>query len=152
LSSRRFRTIGSEVFFEMHHFLLASDDEFKALRDVRHMCRIICYHNWFRRKARLSSDTERQLLVKPLTTTLHFPFGEKEVLGLVIGISYLKEYEQFEARHIASVCQRILPDLNLVSHSFFSYQNPSEPTYCLYLELEKRDGAKFTAKEVPLIR
>jgi oligopeptide transport system substrate-binding protein len=152
LSSRRFRAIGAEVFFEMHHFLLASDDEFKALRDVRHMCRIICYHNWFRRKQNLTNETERQVFVKPLRTTLHFQFGEKPVLGLVIALSHLKEYEQFEARHIASVCQRVLPHLSIVPHSFFSYQTPSEPIYCLYLELEKRDGESFAANEVSPIQ
>src|SRR5207244_6955480 len=91
LSNRKLKLIGPDVFFEMHHFLLASDDEFKRIRDVRHMCRIICYHNWFRRLLRQTTATDqRQIQVKPLHASLHFQFGEKNVLGLVIGMSYLK--------------------------------------------------------------
>ncbi len=153
LSTRKFKPIGPEVFFEMHHFLLASDDEFKRIRDVRHMCRIICYHNWFRRQLRRASDTDqRQIMVKPLHATLKFQFGEKNVLGLVIALSYIKEYEQFEARHIVSACQRLIPGVALVPRSYFNYQNPSDPIQSFYLEIEKRDGVELTSKEMALIR
>ncbi len=153
LSTRKFKPIGPEVFFEMHHFLLASDDEFKRIRDVRHMCRIICYHNWFRRLLRRYSDSDqREIMVKPLHATLRFQFGEKCVIGLVIAMSFLKEYEQFEARHIASACQRVIPGIQIVPRSFFSYQNPSDPIHSYYVEIEKRDGSALTSKEVALLR
>lgn len=153
LSTRKFKPIGPEVFFEMHHFLLASDDEFKRIRDVRHMCRIICYHNWFRRQLRRTKDTDqRQIMVKPLHATLKFQFGEKRVLGLVLAMSFIKEYEQFEARHIVSACQRLIPGITVVPRSYFTYQNPSDPIQSFYLEIEKRDGQELTAKEVALLR
>lgn len=152
LAARNFKSIGSDVFFEMHHFLLSSDDEFKRIRDVRHMCRIICCHNWFRKQLRLSKQTDRQVLVKPMRTNLNFQFGEKNVLGLAISISFLKEYEQFEARHIASACQRLLPNLTVVPRSFFSYQTPSDPINCFYLEVEKQDAKPITASEIALLR
>ncbi len=153
LSTRRFRPIGPEVFFEMHHFLLASDDEFKRIRDVRHMCRIICYHNWFRRMLRRTSDSDiRQIMVKPLKATLKFQFGEKNVLGLVIAMSYLNEYEQFESRHIASACQRVIPGLTIVPRSYFTYQNPSDPIQSFYIEVEKRDGGEISYKDIALLR
>ena len=153
LSTRKFKPIGPEVFFEMHHFLLASDDEFKRIRDVRHMCRIICYHNWFRRQLRRTKDTDqRQIMVKPLHASLKFQFGEKRVLGLVIDMSFIKEYEQFEARHIISACQRLIPGITAVPRSFFSYQNPSDPIQSYYLEIEKRDGIELTSSEVTLIK
>lgn len=153
LTTRKFKAIGPEVFFEMHHFLLASDDEFKRIRDVRHLSRIICYHNWFRRQL-LKSETpeQRQIMVKPLPTVLKFQFGEKSVLGLVITLSYLNEYEQFEARHIASACQRVIPSASVVPRSYFSYVNPSNPIHSFYLEIEKRDGSNIHPKEVSLIR
>ncbi len=153
LSTRKFKPIGPEVFFEMHHFLLASDDEFKRIRDVRHMCRIICYHNWFRRLLRRYSDSDqREIMVKPLHATLRFQFGEKSVIGLVIAMSFVKEYEQFEARHIASACQRLIPGIQIVPRSFFSYQNPSDPIHSYYVEIEKRDGSALNSKEVALLR
>jgi len=151
-STRRFKTFGSDLFFEMHHFLLASDDEFKRIRNVRHMCRIIYTHNWFRKVLRRSKQTERQAFVKVCRTNLHFQFGEKNVLGLVISLSFLKEYEQFEARHIAVVCQRIMPSISAVPRSFFSYQNPTDPIACFYIEIERVDGSLFTSSEIALIK
>jgi hypothetical protein len=65
LSNRKLKTIAADVFVEMHYFLLASDDEFKKLREVRHMCRVICYNNWFRRllrqDARQEGNKERKI-------------------------------------------------------------------------------------------
>lgn len=152
LCRRGFRSIDSDVFAEMHHFLLASDDEFKRIRDVRHMSRIICAHNWFRKQIRKSKQPDRQVLVKPLSTNLQFQFGKKKVLGLTISISFLKEYEQFEARHITSACQRLVPTLTIVPRSFFHYKTPSDATHCFYLELEKHDTKPITAAEIALIR
>ncbi|MBS0655245.1 MAG: hypothetical protein JSR46_05680, partial [Verrucomicrobia bacterium] len=153
LSSRKFRPIGPAVFFEMHHFLLASDDEFKRIRNVRHMCRAICYHNWFRTLIlRAVSSQKRQVFVKPIRTTLHFPFGVKHVLGICIAISHLNEYEQFEARHIASACQRVLPNVTVVPRSFICYQHPSTPAHSFYLEVEKRDDSPISIAEVAALR
>ncbi len=152
LSSRGFTLFGHDVLFEMHYFLLASNDEFKRIRDVRHMCRIICCHNWFRKQLRNSKQTDRQVLVKPMRTNLHFQFGEKHVLGLVITISSLREYEQFEARHILLACQRLIPNCTIIPKSFFCYQSPQDPVYSYYIEIEKQDATPISKAEVDLLK
>jgi oligopeptide transport system substrate-binding protein len=156
LSNRKLKALGPDIFFEMHHFLLACDDEFKRIRDVKHMCRVICCHNWFRRLLRTTQRhgeiKERQIRFKLLKTPLHFTFGEKKVLGLVIAVNPLSEYEQFEAKHILRACQRLITHVRVVPHSFFCYDSPSDSVHSFYLEIEKKDGLDFTQEETKILK
>lgn len=156
LSNRRLKPLGHDVFFEMHHFLLACDDEFKRIRDVKHMCRVICYHNWFRKvlrsSARYGEQKERQIRFKLLKTPLCFAFGEKKVLGIVIAINLLSEYEKFQAKHILKACQRLINHVRQVPHSFFNYENPTDSVHSFYLEIEKKDGQDFSSQELKALQ
>ncbi|MDB6081528.1 MAG: hypothetical protein JWO53_800, partial [Chlamydiia bacterium] len=156
LSNRKLRPISPDVFLEMQYFLLACDDEFKRIREVRHMCRIICYHNWYRRQLRQGmrhgENKERQMRFKLLKTPLRFAFGEKKVLGIVIAVNFLSEYEQFEAKHILKACQRLLSHIRIVPHSFLCYANPSDTIHSFYIEIERKDGKDFTFDEVQLLK
>src|SRR4029077_19079285 len=99
------------------------------LRDVRHMCRIICYHTWFRTilrdEKRQDDDKQRLIRFKLLKTSLKFAFGEKKILGIAITMNFLDEYERFQAKHIIRGCQRLVSHIRMVPHSFFYYENPS---------------------------
>jgi oligopeptide transport system substrate-binding protein len=152
LSNGRCKSLAADLFFELHSFLLASDDEFRRIRPVRHMCRLICYHNWFRRQLRtLFRQHERQIRFikfKLSKSLLQFAFGEKRVLGLLLSVSYLSEYEQFEAKHILKACQRIISNIRLVPASFYHYVTNADPTHSFYLEIEKKDGKDFTLEEI----
>ena len=154
--NKKFKNVAPDVFVEMHHFLLASDDDFKRLRDIRHMCRVICSHLWFRQKLKeIKSSSKirtRSLYYKILPSKLHFQFGQKKVLALVIAVNFLRPYEKFEARHILGACRNILPNLQLVPHSFFSYQNSSDSLHSFYLEVEKKDGADISFDEIKHLR
>lgn len=156
LSNRKLRPIGPDVFLEMHYFLLSCDDEFKKLRDVRHMCRIICYHNWYRKNLRLSmrqgDNQEKQIKFKMMKTPLHFAFGTKKVIGIVIAVNFLSEYEQFEAKHILKACQRLISHIRIVPHSFLCYENSSDTIHSFYLEIERKDGKDLTKEEYKLLQ
>ena len=154
LAHRKIKAIGPDIFVEMHHFLLACDDEFKRIRAARHMSRIICYHNWFRKRLKeltTQRRSERHILIKAMETNLQFHFGEKRVVALVIAVNELKEYEQFEARHILSAVRRFIPTASCVPHSFFSYGNSSDTIQSFYVEIEKQDSY-FTQKEIQALK
>jgi oligopeptide transport system substrate-binding protein len=156
LANSKMKTIAPDVFFEMHHFLLACDDEFKRLRDVKHMCRIICYHNWYRRLFREeafgSEPKERHIRFKLMKTPLRFTFGEKRVIGIVIGVNFISDYEQFGEKHILKACQRLIAQVRFVPHSFFCYTSPSDTIHSYYLEIEKKDGKDFSVEELKLLQ
>jgi len=136
----------------MHHFLLATDDEFKRLRKVRQMLRIIVYLNWFRRSLRDEENKGREIRFKCMKTNLSFPFGEKKVLGLAISLNYLSEYEKFEEKHILKACQRLIPHIRIVPHSFFSYETAGDTIRSFYIEIEKKEGKDFSADELKIFK
>ena len=156
LSNSKMKTIAPDVFYEMHHFLLACDDEFKGIRDVRHMCRIICYNNWYRKLLRAEErqieQKEREIRFKLMKTHLKFAFGDKKVLGIVIAVNFISEYEQFEAKHILKASQRLISHIRIVPQSFFTYDSPSDSIHSFYLEIEKKDGKDFSLDELKILQ
>jgi oligopeptide transport system substrate-binding protein len=157
LSEKKFQASAADIYVETHHFLLACDDEFKRLRDVAQMVRIICYHNWFRRKHRQekkqSESGTRKISFKIMKTSLKFAFGQKKVLGIVISINFLHEYERFQAKHILRACQKLLPhNISIVPHSFFSYEHPVDGVHSFYMEIEKKEEKDFKTDEIQLLK
>ncbi|MCC5832619.1 MAG: hypothetical protein JJU12_06210 [Chlamydiales bacterium] len=134
-----------DILSEMQHFLVICKEEFKAERTYRHMSRIICVHYLFRRTLRLSLETfpeRRYISVKLVREKL---YGNRPVLGIAIGLSYIRDNEIFESRHIISGIQAIVPAAKKVSGSYFQNKGGADPICTAYLEIEKKGG--FTLEE-----
>ncbi|HXF29644.1 MAG TPA: hypothetical protein VN457_07315, partial [Chlamydiales bacterium] len=122
------------------------------------MLRVIFYHNWFRRQFRheaegvRSEKGEQTIACKLLKTSLSFTFGEKKVLGLVITMNFLREYEKFQAKHILKACQRLISHVRLVPHSYLSYETANDSILSFYVEIEKKDGKDFTLEETTILK
>ena len=156
LSNEKLKSLASELFFELHHFLLACDDEFRRIRQVSHLCRTVVYLAWFKKqlatKAKFLEKSQREIIFKVKKSSLQFTFGQKWVLGITIAMSHLNEYEQFEDKHILKACQKLIPHCRQVPHSFFHYKTPSDAVHSFYLEIEKKDGKDFTSTEIKTLR
>ncbi len=151
LSQGRLKPIAAELFTEMQYSLLASDDEFKRIRDLKHLIRIICYCSWFRKSLRSSKKEitdQRKAIFKCVRSDLHFAFGKKKVIGIIIAINFIKEYERFDEKHILKACQKIIPNICVVPHSFFTYENSSDSVRAFYIEIEKKDGKAISHEEL----
>jgi len=141
-----------DILSEMQHFLVLCKEEFKQNRCWRHMSRIICVHYLFRKtlKPALEIYPERRYINIKLIRA--FIENKKKVLGIAIGMSYLKENERFEARHILNGIQALLPDAQKVEGSFFCNQSRSDPTLTIYLEIEKGSGTAINLEEERLLK
>lgn len=141
-----------DILSEMQHFLVLCKEEFKQARSWRHMSRIICVHYLFRKTLKFSLDVypeRRYINVKLIRARIH---DKNRVLGLAIGVSYLRENERFEAQHILNGIQALLPQAKKVQGSFFCNKSRSDPTLTLYLEFEKQDGLPITLDEERLLK
>lgn len=126
-----------DILSEMQHFLVLCKEGFKLERTYRHMSRIICVHYLFRRALKLSFDSfpdRRYISVKLVRAKLH---DKRPVLGVAIGLSFIRDHELFESRHIFSGIQAIVPDAKMVVGSFFRNQGRSDPICTIYIEIEK---------------
>nr|MCH9703918.1 hypothetical protein [Chlamydiota bacterium] len=132
-----------DVLTEMQHFLLHCTESFKREREYRHLARIICVHYLFRKslKASLMHFPDRRYInVKILRSRL----GARRVLGIAIGISFLRDNEILQERHIVHAINSLIPRVMLVPHSFISEKET------IYLEVERKGGISL-AEESRLI-
>ncbi len=143
------------IFLEMSRFLALSEREFMQGRSQRHITKLLCAHHVIRKSlAREAArfPQERHLQLRIAQTRLHFAFGTKPVLGLILGICLFDKYEFFEEKHVLLAVQKLIPSAQAVKGSFYAYQGPQEMIRKVYLEIEKRDGSSFSLQERKVIK
>lgn len=145
----------TDVFSEMQHVLVICHDDFKHQRDVRHLSRIICVHYLFR-KSLLSCiksiSGKRQVSVKIFKANVCFPTGQRTILGIVVGLNFLRDKEVFEQRHLLKAIKHYVPTAEAIEETFFINRRGSEQLITLYVEIEKSDGREFTSEEIAILR
>jgi len=110
--------IDYDIFGEMQHFLVMSKDEFKASRDAHHLSRLIGCFYIFRKL--LQTDVERfpekrHVRLKLAGVNLDLPWGWKRVLGICVGLNFLKPNELFEERHLIKAIHNAIPGVKAAS-------------------------------------
>lgn len=144
-----------EIFKEMQQILVMCRDDFKAARSVAHLSRMISVHYLFRRSLREAvkhTPQRRHLSLKLLKGLINTPNGSKRVLGVMVGINFLKEKELFDLQHLLNAIRNQIPQARAIEHSFFANRRGQEPICTFYVEIEKEDGKDFTGEEIRRLR
>lgn len=144
-----------DLFGLMQHFLVSSKDEFKSMRDVAHMSRLIAIFYFFQKtlfKEIENFPGKRHLFLKIKKIQLQYPLVIKQALGIFASLNFLKENELFEKRHLVSAINHLMAHVHLVEDSYFVQENKEEKTVLFYLEIEKEDGTDFSQKEIQHLR
>jgi hypothetical protein len=155
LVQRRPADFDYDIFSQMQHFLVMCRNEFKAMRESHHMSRIIYVFYLFRKSLRREVEAfpnKRHLSLKLIKARLHLPLGIKRVLGVFIGMNFLKENEVFEQRHLIRAFQNYIPNVRAVEDSFFVNEGPDDKIHTIYVEVEKENGADFSLEEIKKLR
>lgn len=153
LMSRKPKEFDYDVLTEMQHVLVMCRDDFKAARSCQHLSRIISIHYLFRKslqEAIKKAPEKRHLSLKLFKARISN--GEKTVLGILVGVNFLKDKEIFEKRHLLAAIQNYIPEAQAVENSFFANRRGSEHICTLYLELEKGGEGEFTTDEINILR
>lgn len=145
----------TDLFLEMSAFFALSKPEFRKFRQPKHLTRLVVSHYLMRRNLlhNLSVAPEkRHLDFRFIRSNLHFPFGTKRVLGLSIAVGLTDRYETFEDIHIIRAIQKFIPSAQMVKDSYYFYRANHDPVKNIYLELEKKDGSRFSQDEIALLK
>lgn len=144
-----------DVFTEMQHVLVTCSDEFKASRQARHLCRIICIQYLFRKRLReeLKKNSHRRYLhLKIFRGFIKTPTGPKPVLSVLVGINFIRDQENFGEKNLIKAIQYYIPSAHTVKDSFIIHKIGSENVCLSYIEVEKKDGNPFTSSEIRKLR
>ncbi|MBI5346034.1 MAG: hypothetical protein HZB76_02705 [Chlamydiae bacterium] len=144
------------IFSEMQQFLIMSRDEFKSARDYHHISRIISILYLVRKilKQRIEQFFDkRHVILKFLKTRIHSPNKSiKTVLGVIVGLNFLKDHEIFEKDHLIKAIKNFLPGVVFVENSFFVDKVQKNMIHTCYIEVEKPDGSEFSSFEINLLK
>ncbi|MBI3211349.1 MAG: peptide ABC transporter substrate-binding protein [Simkania negevensis] len=80
--------------------------------------------------------------------TLTFTFGDKSILGCVVGINLKHEYESFHQKHLLASVRSLFPEAELVLDTTYIYHPHGSPIRTFYVEFEKREGGEFSENEI----
>lgn len=124
--------------------------EFREQRAYSHLARLVVskllIRNHLSRELNVFPE-KRHMKILYFPTKLSFPFGMKPVLGLCIGLNFFHKYEFFDEKHVLRAAEKFVPNIRVVSGSFYRFITPNNPIVTFYVELEKEDGSLFTLEE-----
>lgn len=145
----------TDVFTEMQHVLVTCHDEFKAARQARHLSRMISIQYLFRkglRDALKKNPHRRYLYLKVFRAVIKTSAGPKRVLGVLVGINFIRDQEDLREKNLLKAIQPYIPSVCIVKDSFFIHKPNSENICLSYIEVEKKDGSQFTSVEIRKLR
>lgn len=129
LVEKRPQDFDYDIFSEMQRFLVLTKGEFQEKREVRILSKIVALSYLFRKALHYSKDAfpERRYISSKL-------FPVERGWGVLFSMSFLKQSEILEERHLVQVVKNLLPEAELVAGSFF-FDGGLIPIW--YFEIEK---------------
>ncbi len=146
------------IFSQMQHFLVTCREDFKKGRDYHHISRIISNIHSVQKVLQQQIavlSNKRHVMVKFLKTRLYVEAGskkEKPVLGILVGLNFLREHEVFNHHHAMTAIQKLSSDVNIVDGSMMAEKDKEGALQIVYLEIEKKNGEDFSFDEVQVFR
>jgi hypothetical protein len=144
-----------DLLGEMQHFLIRLKEPFKRCRDYEQMSRIIWILYYFSKRLEKAIEQipgRRHLCLKIKRAKLETPFGLKEVLSIFVGLNFLKEHERFGERHVLSAIQSFFKEVKGVAGSYFEREPSKLPIHGCYIEIEKKNGQRFSSIECAYLK
>jgi len=143
------------IFALMQRFLVTCSAKFKSARDYHHISRIISILYLTRKLLKQKTDAfpkKRHFVLKFIKTKVTDESGEKSVLGMLVGLNFLRENEVFEEKHLMSAIKTYIPGAKNVKDSFILDRNQGSHHQTIYLEIEKENALDFTFDEIQALR
>ncbi len=144
-----------DIFSDMQRFLITTHSSFKRVRECRYMTRIICALYLFQKllSKQVEDDAKtRHLIVKLIRARLQLPLGIKPVLGIFIGLNFLRENEVFSKKQIIKAIKSMIPSAGPVEDAYFVSKNKENTIHTIYIEIEKEGGAELNTQEIAILR
>lgn len=143
-----------DLFNELQDRISNFSDEFIACRDIRHLTRMISYEHLFKKNiiyAISNQPDQRHLSFKLFQTSMMNASDHRTHLAVILAVNFLKENEVFEEKHLFKALQACNPAIIKVKDSFFE-NKLDKFAKTLYMEIEKKDGLKFSSAELGMIK
>ncbi len=143
-----------DIFSTMQHILINFDENFLHTHEVQYLKKLVTTLYLLKKQlcgAIVMAPQKRHFFLKLMPGKLQHPFGVKKILGICIGINFLREHEILAKRHLIKVVQTFIPETFALDKTYYSYESEEEKVHLIYLEFEKEHGEAFSTLEMVLL-
>lgn len=144
-----------DIFTMMQQCFVISREQFKIIRECHHLVRVISCLYLLRKNLLVRverSPQKRQISLLFKRARLHMPLGVKHILGVFVGINFLRENEVFAKKHLVRAIQILIPHIKAIEESYLEIEEADYSVHLMYLEVEKEEKEAFTTEEIKLLR
>lgn len=149
LMYKRPKTFDRDIFNSLHNASLIFKSNFTALRNPRHVSKIIAVQYFYKKSIQqiISNLTIKKRIVNLKLVKITLSNNNKSVLGIIIVINLLNENEYFEKSFILESISRIIKDFNYINNSYI-VDHRDDNILSFYLEIEKVNNSNFSLQEI----
>jgi len=153
LLQRLLNHVDGQTIDHTHHFLFECSPQFRDMRTPRQLGRLLAAAALLKRSLNVAiarQSEERHIRIGLSRLRVHFPFGSKQVLGILVIFNSSCIREAFGKNHLASAVQAVIGECKPLSLGFVHQISLTEGHVMAYLEFEKEGG--FTNANMQLLR
>lgn len=143
-----------DVFTLMQQVFIDLKESFKIVRETRYLVRMITTLYMLQKELIESLDSapdKRHVFARFKQTKLQMPLGLRPVLGIFVGLNFLRENEIFSKKQLFKAVQSVMGDVFIVEDSFLEIEDEDDLGRFFYLEVEKISKQPFRAAEIALL-
>lgn len=141
-----------DFFSLVQHYFVRANQEYFRFHEVQQIGDNLSGLYLIKKKLMGAMEEEperRHLFVKVKKRRLHHPLGNRQVLGISVGLNFLREHEVFTDKHLLSAIQSLAPGASHFEESAYVYADPEYPLRLLYVEIDSEKQA-LLQRELPL--
>ncbi len=149
------RAIDPSILKDRDRLLAYYDSDFIQKRSSLYLLRILISQHIQKKKLLGNSSLSHQNRVVEFRVILgkvEYPFGSKNVLGVLVQIALADRYEFFDEENLQRAVHRLLPNLHMVKGTLYKFHGDNDKTRTCYAEFEKIGNQPFTIAEISLLK
>ncbi len=155
LTERFPNSVDSSILRDRDRFFSYYDPDFIHNRSTPYLLRILLSQHLQRKKLLGSSSLfhqNRSIEFRVIPGKVQYPFGSKNVVGILVQISLADRYELFDEENFQRGVHRLLPNLHMVKGSIYKFRDNTNTIQTWYAEFEKTGNQSFTLAETSLLK
>jgi oligopeptide transport system substrate-binding protein len=131
------------------------DADFLQKRSPIYLLRILLSQHLQKKKLIGSyslSNKNRSVEYRIIPGNVHYPFGSKKVVGILVQMSLSDRYELFDEEIFQRSVHGLLPNLHMVKGTVFKFQSNNDNVRTWFAEFEKTGNQSFTLSEISRLK
>ncbi len=144
------KTFDYDFFSLVQHYFLRAHQENLRFHEDRQISENLAILYQLKRQMIVKIDespNKRHVFVKVKKRHLDLLIGSKRVLGVWVGLNFLREHECFHEKHLMRAVQAVIPHVDCIEETAYLYKDLDYRAVFLYLEVDS-DEQKLLQKEL----